>query len=219
MEVIVVCKPQHQWSTCGVLWRAESDIIRKEVLYNYVDSPPLLVGLGGQPGLGTRGATRGKPRNPKRPANLKYFLHFSYYVLRTATRDLSNLPPSTLVFMIWSTAKMPLELREVKSDDEWNELIQCECESYEDPFNAIYILLRPDRGNSPKAREGFKELRDRQLAWHKNDPTSRWFKVVDTDLGDKVIGGANWNTFTENPYPKALDHPLEGTWWPEGAND
>ena len=30
----------------------------------------------------------------------KYFLHFSYYVIRTATRALSNLPPSTLVFMI-----------------------------------------------------------------------------------------------------------------------
>ena len=111
---------------------------------------------------------------------------------------------------------MPLELREVKEDHEWSELIQCECESYEDPFNAFYILLRPDRGNSQKAREGFKELRDRQMGWHKSDPTSRWFKVVDTDIGDKVVGGACWNTFTENPYPKPMDHPLEGTWWPEG---
>lgn len=111
---------------------------------------------------------------------------------------------------------MPLELREVKEDHEWSELIQCECESYEDPFNAFYILLRPDRGNSQKARDGFKELRDRQMGWHKGDPTSRWFKVVDTDIGDKVVGGACWNTFTENPYPKPLDHPLEGTWWPEG---
>jgi hypothetical protein len=114
---------------------------------------------------------------------------------------------------------MPLELREVKSNDEWNELIQCECESYEDPFNPFYILLRPNRGKSQEAREGFKELRDRQLAWHKHDPTSRWFKVVDTDIGDKVIGGANWNTFMENPYPQPIDHPLEGTWWPEGANN
>ena len=111
---------------------------------------------------------------------------------------------------------MPLELREVTKDSEWNELIQCECESYEDPFNGIYILFRPDRGNSPKGREGFKGLRDRQLAWHKQDPTSKWFKVVDTDIGDKVVGGACWNIFTENPYPEVVEHPTVATWWPEG---
>ena len=49
---------------------------------------------------------------------------------------------------IKDSLNMPLELREVKEDHEWNELIQCECESYEDPFNAFYILLRADRGNS-----------------------------------------------------------------------
>ncbi len=112
---------------------------------------------------------------------------------------------------------MPLELREHKVDDDWNELIQCECESYEDPFNPGYILLRPERGNSDKAREGFKELRNRVIAQHKNDPTSTWLKVVDTDIGDKTVGAANWNTFTENPYPKPVDHPVEATWWPEGA--
>lgn len=112
---------------------------------------------------------------------------------------------------------MPLELRHVKSGSEFNELIQCECESYEDPFNAFYILLRPDRGCSSKARQGFKELRDRQIAWYKDDPTSTWLKIVDTDIGDKVVGGALWNTFLENPYPCPADHPLEATWWPEGG--
>ena len=112
---------------------------------------------------------------------------------------------------------MPLELREVTTDPEWNELIQCESESYETPFNAFYLLLRPNRGDSSDAsRAGFKEMRDRQMRWHKTDPTSRWFKVVDTDIGDKVVGGACWNTFTEKPHPKPVDHPLEGDWWPEG---
>lgn len=113
---------------------------------------------------------------------------------------------------------MPLELREVHTEDEFNELTQCECDSYEVPFNSFYVFLRPDRGCSAKAREGFKELRDREWGWHKQDPTSRWFKVVDTDIGDKVVGGANWNTFTENPYPKVVEHPMEATWWPEGAH-
>ena len=111
---------------------------------------------------------------------------------------------------------MPLELRIVNSESEFNELIQCECESYEDPFNSFYLLLRPDRGSSSTGREGFKELRDRQIAWHKEDPTSTWLKIVDTDIGGKVVGGACWNTFLENPYPQPLDHPMEATWWPEG---
>ena len=114
---------------------------------------------------------------------------------------------------------MPLELRHVKSDSELNELIQCECEceSHKDPFNKFYLLLRPDRGSSPKGRDGFKEWRDRQIAWHRNDPTSTRLKVVDTDIGDKVIRGACWNTFQENPYPQPINHPLEATWWPEGG--
>lgn len=108
---------------------------------------------------------------------------------------------------------MPLELRHVKSDSEFNELIQCECEceSYEDPVNSFYLILRPNQGSSPKGRDGFKEWRDRQIAWHRNDPTSTRLKVVDTDIGDKVIGGACWNTFQENPYPQPIDHPLEAT--------
>ena len=112
---------------------------------------------------------------------------------------------------------MPLELREVKADSEWDELIQCECEAYSVPFNGVYVLFRPHRGLDAQGREGFKELRDRQLRWHKEDPTSQWFKVVDTDIGDKVVGGAEWKTFTENPYPEAKEHPMEADWWPEGG--
>ncbi len=106
---------------------------------------------------------------------------------------------------------MPLELREVLHDSEWTSLIECEDEAYTSPFNGVYILFRPDP--SPA---GFEELRDRQLSWHKNDPTSRWFKVVDTDIGDKVVGGACWNTYTTNPYPEIREYPMEVTWWPEG---
>lgn len=69
---------------------------------------------------------------------------------------------------------MPLALREILHDSEWNELIQCECEAYTDPFNGVYVLFRPQRGRDERGREGFKELRDRQLRWHKEDGTSRW---------------------------------------------
>ncbi|KAK4695262.1 hypothetical protein P7C71_g2459, partial [Lecanoromycetidae sp. Uapishka_2] len=113
---------------------------------------------------------------------------------------------------------MPLELREHKLDDDWNELIQCESESFSDPFNTIFTLFRPERGTSGKARESFKELRDRAISHYKDDPTSIWLKVVDTDIGDKIVGAAEWNKFVENPYTKRLDHPMEATWFPEGED-
>lgn len=112
---------------------------------------------------------------------------------------------------------MPLELREVKEDSEWNELVQCESEAYETPFNGVYVLLRPRRGNTVEGREGFKELRDRQLACHKQEAESRWFKVVDTDIGNKVVGGAEWKLYPKNPYEEPVSHPVDATWWPEGG--
>lgn len=57
------------------------------------------------------------------------------------------------------------------------------------------------------------------MAEHRGDSTSTWLKVVDTDIGDKVVGGANWNTFLDNPYPKPLDHPVDASWWPEGGGE
>ena len=106
---------------------------------------------------------------------------------------------------------MPLEFCEVLHDSEFNALVQCECESYREPPAPFFRLFRHDE--SPA---GFIELRDRMIKAHRNDPTSRWFKVVDTDIGDRVIGGANWNIFTENPYVEKLSHPMEADWWPEG---
>ena len=81
------------------LWRVESDIIRKEVLYNYVSSSPLKIRAVAASWPGRPARTRYPRRhqlqakNPKRvglrsdnakPLQAsKYFLHFSYYVLRT----------------------------------------------------------------------------------------------------------------------------------------
>ena len=109
---------------------------------------------------------------------------------------------------------MPLELREVKEDSEFDELVRCECESFQEPLGTFFRLFRPDP--SPT---GFIELRDRQIRWHHKDPTSRWFKVVDSDIDDKVVGAANWNTFLANPYVGKAGQPMEAEWWDEGGYD
>ncbi|KAL8799331.1 MAG: hypothetical protein Q9182_005975 [Xanthomendoza sp. 2 TL-2023] len=112
---------------------------------------------------------------------------------------------------------MGLTLREVVADDEFNEIIECEWTSYETPFNGFFQIYCPTTGTGPDARsESIKECTDRQLSWHKEDPTSRWLKVLDTESGH-VVGGAQWNIYRENPYPNGVEH-TDAYWWPEGES-
>ncbi|KAL8978282.1 MAG: hypothetical protein Q9205_006095 [Flavoplaca limonia] len=106
---------------------------------------------------------------------------------------------------------MPLQLHRVSSDGEFNEIVQCICESYATPVNRVWRLFRHD-----PSLAGFIELRDRLIREFRGDPTACWLKIFDTDIGDKVVGAALWNTYTENPYPTYKDHPMEAYWWPEG---
>ncbi|KAL8808964.1 MAG: hypothetical protein Q9223_003747 [Gallowayella weberi] len=110
---------------------------------------------------------------------------------------------------------MGLTLREVVSDDEFNEIIECEWTSYETPFNGFFQIYCPTIGTGSDARsESIKECTNRQLSWHKEDPTSRWLKVLDTESGH-VAGGAQWNIYRENPYPNGVEH-TDAYWWSEG---
>lgn len=108
---------------------------------------------------------------------------------------------------------MSLSLSEVKHPEEFNELVQCECESYRTPLDPLFRLFRYD--DSPV---GFIELRDRQVRQWEGDSTSHWLKIVDTEIGNRVVGAANWNVFEENPYGEAEDErrKAEADWWPEG---
>ncbi|KAL9578079.1 MAG: hypothetical protein Q9212_005948 [Teloschistes hypoglaucus] len=109
-----------------------------------------------------------------------------------------------------------LRLLEVKSDEEFTELIECEWLSYEQPYNGFFQLYCPTTGTGPNARaESMRESTDRQLAWHREDPTSSWLKVVDDDHSGKVVGAAQWNIHHSNPYPNGVEEN-DAFWWPEG---
>ncbi|KAL8788973.1 MAG: hypothetical protein Q9213_001382 [Squamulea squamosa] len=110
---------------------------------------------------------------------------------------------------------MGLLFQQVTSDDDFNELIECEWTSYETPYNGFKEIYCPTLGTGPNAREeSMNECRERQLADHKADATSHWFKVVDSNSG-QIVGGAQWNIYHENPYVNGVGH-IEATWWPEG---
>ncbi|CAL8581617.1 hypothetical protein XPA_007306 [Xanthoria parietina] len=112
---------------------------------------------------------------------------------------------------------MPLQLHRVppSPSPSFNELTQCICESYAVPLNRLWRLFRHD-----PTPTGFIELRDRLQREYRADATRAcWLTVVDTDIGDKIVGAALWHTYRENPYPVYEEHPVEAYWWPEGVQE
>jgi hypothetical protein len=112
---------------------------------------------------------------------------------------------------------MLFKLDEVNVDVDFKELIACEWESYENPFQTFFRLFCPIRGTGPQAREeSLRECTERQLEWHRSDPTSYWQKVTDVATG-KIIAGALWKIYPTNPFEHLdLDHG-EAYWFPEGG--
>ncbi|KAI9881207.1 MAG: hypothetical protein M1830_007185 [Pleopsidium flavum] len=110
---------------------------------------------------------------------------------------------------------MPLELQEVTSDSEFDEIIPLQWLSYESPFNGFFILFCPTRGSGDNARaNSIQESKERQIQWFHADSSSRWIKVVDTDTG-MAVGAALWHIHESNPFSKPPP-PLTAYWWPEG---
>lgn len=113
---------------------------------------------------------------------------------------------------------MPLQLHRVppslSPSASFNDLTHCICESYAVPRNRLWRLFRHD-----PTPAGFIELRDRLMREYRADADATracWLTIVDTDIGDKVVGAALWHTYLENPYPRYEEHPVEAYWWPEG---
>jgi len=111
---------------------------------------------------------------------------------------------------------MPFKLEDVDPAADFQELIECEWVSYENPHQSFFRLFCPIIGSGPTAREeSLKECTSRQLEWHQSDPTSYWHKVIDVDSG-KIVGAALWKIHTTNPFEHEDDHS-EVYWYPEGG--
>ncbi len=109
---------------------------------------------------------------------------------------------------------MSFDVLQAIPETDFDELVQVEWASYEQPYCRLIRLFFPILGDDPEARAAsLKESTERQLSWHKEDATSSWIKVVDHETG-KIVGAACWHIYEKNPY----SDPFEGecTWYPEG---
>ena len=113
------------------------------------------------------------------------------------------------------TLKMPFQAEDVDLDADFDELIKCQWAAFEKPYQGFFHLICPIHGTDTNARdEAIKESTERQLLWSKGDPTGHWQKAV-TDNDDKIVGGALWKVYGENPHAEPPpDIPIY--WYPEG---
>ena len=113
---------------------------------------------------------------------------------------------------------MVLQLHEVTADAEFREVIEVEWAAYSQPQSRLRPLFFPVLGTDEEARTAaFEESIERQIAWHRSDPTSHWVKVVD-DASGKVAGAALWHVYESDPYAAGSSDEEECTWWPEGED-
>ncbi|KAF2232341.1 hypothetical protein EV356DRAFT_534641 [Viridothelium virens] len=113
---------------------------------------------------------------------------------------------------------MPLELRPVLSAAEMPEYISCYLEAFSNPDSPFTHLAAPVYGSDAEAQNdrvlGFSA---RHWFAHSADPSSRLFKVVDTERNDKIVGGAKWNVYLEDPFKKGVPK-ASAYWWPPGPS-
>ncbi|MCJ1310348.1 hypothetical protein MMC25_004012 [Agyrium rufum] len=109
---------------------------------------------------------------------------------------------------------MAFSVKELKSDAELEELVRVEFAAYETPQcnlkNLFFSILNP---SIESRKEVMKEAVERQIQWHKGDPTSRWITVRQNDNG-RMLGAALWHFNDHDPYAEESDE--ECTWFAEG---
>ncbi|KAI9709700.1 MAG: hypothetical protein M1820_003102 [Bogoriella megaspora] len=113
---------------------------------------------------------------------------------------------------------MPLELRPLLSAAEMPEFISCYLAAFSNPDSPFTHLAAPIHDSSASAHQDrIQGFSARQWFAHSTDPSSRLFKVVDTERNDKIIAGAKWNINLEDPFKNGVPK-ASAYWWPPGPS-
>lgn len=108
---------------------------------------------------------------------------------------------------------MPLELLQVTSANEVPEIVEgwMEKQAHKTP-----TLDSVDWGTEEGShKDRVEDLRARQWFMHSMTPGAVWLKVVDTDLGDKVVAASKWIIHTRTASSETWQ-PARAYWLPPG---
>ncbi|PSN67455.1 hypothetical protein BS50DRAFT_600835 [Corynespora cassiicola Philippines] len=100
----------------------------------------------------------------------------------------------------------------VNVETDFDELITCEWESYEQLFQSFFRLFCPvyDSGREDSLKQSIAT----QLEWHKPDPHAHWLKVMEKSTG-KIVGGAWYKIYTEDSFTDVEEEVVD--WYPEDS--
>ena len=108
---------------------------------------------------------------------------------------------------------MPLELRQVTSANEVPEIVEGWLKNERHLTPALESV---DWGTDESShRDRIEELSARHWFRHSTTPGAVWLKVVDTELGDKVVAASQWRLQTE-PVSGEVAQPTRAYWLPPG---
>lgn len=108
-------------------------------------------------------------------------------------------------------------LKHAKTKEEMDQIMDVIWAANYSPYDPFAQLFFPVLGFRPLDREtSVAESKARFWSQHMADPSSNWFYVVGGDTGN-VVGCAQWQIFTSNPFPDGVP-PLTAPWWPKGEH-
>ncbi|KAE8394407.1 hypothetical protein BDV23DRAFT_147116 [Aspergillus alliaceus] len=108
---------------------------------------------------------------------------------------------------------MPLKL-EVALDEDILELIRVKWRAFENPPQGILRIFYPIIDNDYE--KSIKIAAEKELAeYREKRPEVMYVKVIDTDNGNRIVGGSKWWFYQRNPF-EDNDQPAEADWYPEG---
>ncbi|RDW79324.1 uncharacterized protein DSM5745_06176 [Aspergillus mulundensis] len=105
------------------------------------------------------------------------------------------------------------------SSPEFEALIACEVESFNNPHQSIFRFFYPIFGDeSPEEKEqALKSLIELHRQWVRSDPDSIWLKAIDTQNNNKIVGGLLIKIHRTNPFAKPKTASDSALWYPSGS--
>lgn len=97
-------------------------------------------------------------------------------------------------------AQSKFVMREVKSKDEMPDIVQCEFDSYYEPYHTFAQVLWPVlEPTAEGVASAMASAVDCQWLWHESDPKSHWYYVFN-ETSDRVVGAAQWYFHQTDPF-------------------
>ncbi|KAL3474056.1 hypothetical protein BJX99DRAFT_186307 [Aspergillus californicus] len=103
--------------------------------------------------------------------------------------------------------------------DEFADVVACEVDSFENPPQSIFRFFYPIFGDESahENKTALRNLVELQRQWARDDPDSIWYKAIDTENGNRIVGGLLIKIHKENPFNSLKSKDESAVWYAAGS--